>query len=433
MKDFLVTAKFQMKLPAGVDGVDGGIIMPAKVALPTLERRTFEKNYPHLKTRFLDPQVYLSTLNVGSARNTCANLHSYGWFAGIAGAAFDSEEQTQRDWKRDASQEILQLWQGRPPTGDAEIEDSIRRATEIQQQLGCAGIILPAPLTLESHSGLDIEMQWLETGLEIAHRLAPDLPRYASIALSDRCLRGIDPWRSVFLDGVLDQVSAREPEGVYIVIELANEDSYYICDPNTVGSILRLCHGFKRAGVNKVIIAYAGLTGFMALAAGADAWASGWYRGERRLRLNDFYSNEGRSVPAYYSHPLAAEFHLEADLDRAVAAGFLDRIADATPASRGLLQALGQGRGSSAAAEWAYRIQNHEASRQHFFMACVRETVAMSAMDERGRIDAISRWLENATAIADDLHKAVGRLNQRTSINHQHGWMTAFRAFVAAR
>jgi hypothetical protein len=433
VKDFFVTAKFQMKLPNGVTGVDGGIIMPSKVAHPTVERRDLARTYPHLATRFIDPQVYLSTLNVGSARSTCANLYSYAWFPGPAMGAFDSSQQSQRDWKRDATQEILQLWQGRPPTSDTEIEDCIRRCVDVQLRVGCAGIILPCPLTSEPHSRFEMETHWAETGLAIAQRMAPDHSRYVSVALSDRCLRGVDPWRSVLLDEVLDQLTAREPEGIYLLVELANEDAYYIGDPNTIGSILRLCDGFKRGGIDDVIVAYAGTAGLLALAAGADAWTSGWYRGERRMRMSDFYSEEGRSYPAYYSHPLAAEFHMEQDLDNAVAAGFLPRIADATPASAGLLQALQQGRGTAAAAEWTYRVQNLEASKQHFFTACVRETAALAALDEQKRIDATLGWLEDATKLANDLFKAVGRFNARTSLSHQHSWWTAFRTYVASR
>lgn len=432
MKRFFVNAKYQMKLPDGVIAVDGGIISPSKVPLHTVERRDLEKEYPHLATRYLDPQVYLSTLNGASARGYCANLFSYGWFPGGALPAFDSSQQKQKDWKRDAKQQIVGLWQGRPPTTDAEVEDSIRTCVEVQQRVGCAGIILPAPLTADPHSRYEVEVGWLDVGLEIAERIAPGIPRIAAVAISDSCLRGVDPWSSVLLDQILDQVTARTPEGVYVVIEMANEDSYYFSDPNTVGALIRLADGFKRGGLANVIVGYAGVAGLMAMAAGADAWTAGWYRGERRLRLRDFYLDEGRSVPAYYSHPLAAEFHMESDLDRAVAAGFLSRIADVSDASAGLIRAFQSGLTTSSVPEWEYRPTNVTASQQHFFSACVRETAALGRIGEQERVDSTLRWLESASRLANDLYK-LGNLNQRTSLTHQHGWLAAFERYASAR
>lgn len=433
MKSFFVTAKFQMKLANGVTGVDGGIMMPSKLTRHTVERRDVVKDYPHLATRYLDPQVYLSTLNAGTARTTCARLTSWGWFPGAVLPTYDSAKQKQADWMRDAEQRIINGWTGQPPTTDAEIEDSVRMCVDTQQGLGCAGVILPCPLTADAHSKFETEVHWLETGLAIAERVAPGLPRYASIALSDNCLRGVDPWKSILLDAILDQVTAREPEGVYLLVELANEDVYYATDPNTIGSILRLVDGFKRSGIRHVVVAYAGTAGLMALAAGADAWTSGWYRGERRMRLRDYYQDDGpRAYPAYYSHPLAAEFHMDSDLDRAVVAGFLPRIVDATYASAGLLQALQSGQGASAAVEWQYRPANIEASKQHFLTACVRETRALRAQNDQG-IDSVLRWLENAAVLANDLFSQVGQFNPRTSLSHQHNWLAAFQKYVASR
>ena len=433
MKNFYVTAKFQMALPKGVTGVNGGIIMPSKAALHTVERRELDDDYPHLATRFLDPQVYLSTLNAATARSSCARLASWGWFPSTALPSYDSSKQRQADWQRDAEQSIIGGWTGIPPTADADIEDCIRITADVQKRLGCTGIILPSPLTADPHSKFDTEVHWLEAGLEIAGRVTPGMRRYASIALSDSCLRGVDPWNSILLDAVLDQVTAREPEGVYLLIELANEDLYYATDPNTVGAVLRLVDGFKRSGIEDVIVAYVGTVGLMALAAGADGWTSGWYRGERRMRLRDYYSDEGRAYPAYYSHPLAAEFHMDSDLDRTAAGGFLPRVADQTFASAGLLQALQAGKGASAAIEWQYRQTNIEASKQHFLSACVRETAALGALDEQGRLDAVMHWLENAAALANELYAKVGGFNARTSLNHQHSWLAAFQKYVASR
>lgn len=68
MKEFYVSAKYQMKLPAGIAGVAGGVIMPSGVALHTIERRDLAAKYPHLARRLLDPQLYLLGLNPATSR-----------------------------------------------------------------------------------------------------------------------------------------------------------------------------------------------------------------------------------------------------------------------------------------------------------------------------------------------------------------------------
>jgi hypothetical protein len=80
------------------------------------------------------------------------------------------------------------------------------------------------------------------------------------------------------------------------------------------------------------------------MAVGATGWASGWYRSERRLKLDDLLDDSGGPAkPAFYSHPLASELH-PTDLERARDAGMLDLVADVTPWSEGLLRALRDGK-----------------------------------------------------------------------------------------
>jgi hypothetical protein len=310
VKDFFVAAKYRMKLPDGVGPVAGGLILPSGIARHTLERRDLVRKYPHLARRYLDPQLYLATLNPATCRKSCTNLATYGWFPGATLPAFDSSTHTQADWMEIAAQQITTTWTARIPTDENEIVDVIRHCVETQRSLGCAGIILPSPRTVDLNTTYAAELSWLDHGLDIAARIAPELPRFATVALSDTCLRTADPWTSNLIDLILDQITARAPEGVYLMIEQAHESGYFCTHPNTVGALLRLVDGFKHGGVDTVFVAFAGIAGLLGVIAGADAWATGWYRGERRLRLADFEQQEGRAMPAYYSHPFASEFHM---------------------------------------------------------------------------------------------------------------------------
>src|SRR5262249_8567903 len=154
--------------------------------------------------------------------------------------------------------------------------------------------------------------------------------------------------------------------------------------PNTAGAILRLVDALK---AKRIVVGFAGVLGLLAIAVGADTWSTGWYRGERRLRLADFEDQEGRAYPTYYSHPLGGEIHLDADLDRIVSAGTFAILADLTPASERLVGALKAGRPAGSVADWAYLPSNVTAAQTHFLMALVRETKKLRRLSPADRIE----------------------------------------------
>ncbi|HXI64842.1 MAG TPA: hypothetical protein VNH14_10070 [Gemmatimonadales bacterium] len=432
MKELFVTAQYQMSLSPTITGVAGGVIMPAAVSYHALSRRPIEKKWPHLKRRLLDPQMYLAGLNAASCREPCANLASYGWFPLTHELPFDSSAQKQTEWRKQAAAIIETTWTARVPSEANEIEDSIRSCLTTQQQLGVEALILPTPLTEDINSSFAAELEWLEHGLRLANAIAPGMPVLASIALSDVTLRGPDPWSNPLLDVVLDQLTARGVRGAYIVPIMASEDSYYFTHPNTVGALCRLCNGLKAGGVERLVVSFAGTAGLVCLAAGADAWTTGWYRSQRRMRLSDFERVRGSVVPAYYSHPLGGEFHMENDLDRAVAGGFLTRIEDETPASRGLLRALRAGKRVATVPEWKYGLGNKTASIEHFLIACSRETAKLAVLGDAALQVETGRWLQAAYALSADLQR-IGPFNARTATSHQHGWLRAFERLTQER
>ena len=432
MKELFVTAQYQMSLSPAITGIAGGVIMPANVSYHSVSRRALGKSYPYLKRRLLDPQMYLAELNAASCRKACAKLASYGWFPITREFPFDSSGQTQAEWRKEVMESIETAWTARVPTDVKQIDDCIRTCLTVQQQLGVEALILPAPLTQDINSTLSDELEWLERGLQLSHVIAPGTPAYASIALSDVALRGPDPFSNPLLSIVLDQLTARGIRGAYIVPVMASEDSYYFTHPHTVGALFRLCNGLKAGGVERVMVSFAGTAGLACLAAGADAWTTGWYRSQRRMRLSDFEIVEGRVVPAYYSHPLGGEFHMEGDLDRAVARGFLPRVADDTTASNGLLRALRAGRRVASVPEWRYALSNKAASIEHFLIACSRETASWATLDDATLQLEATRWLEAAYALSADLQR-IGPFTPRTATNHQHGWLQAFQRFAAER
>lgn len=421
MKEFYYLAKYQMTVP-GSEGAAGAIIIPSGLPSHTLTRRDLNRR---LGRRLLDPQMYLSDLQPDRCRNTCTCLASYPWFLADNVPAFDSGQQTQAEWRAAVQRDITAIWQ-RTPTTAADIRRAVDECISFQTRIGVEALILPSPLTRDHASDYSREAEWLEIGAERAAALAPNLRAIATVAISDTCLRGFRPRENTLIEIILDQVCARARDGAYVVLEQANETLYNCTSSNTVGSLMRLVSGLKAGGLERVIVCYAGTAGLLTLIAGADAWATGWYRSERRLRLADIEQTEGRAMPAYYSQPAATEFHLANDLTRVRDAGLLARVADETDQSRDLLRALQMGLTPNDVAPWQPRQSNVTAARAHYAMAMIRETRRISELrDDTARIQYGTAWLQEATGIAATLYQ-LGEFNPRTELDHQRAWQEAF-------
>jgi hypothetical protein len=300
---------------------------------------------------------------------------------------------------------------------------------QVQVDLDCENYILPSPLTADQATDYSIELQWLDIGLSVAKRIKNNKQILATIAISDSALRLIEPWENELIDLIIDQVSSREPDGAYIVLEQSNEQGYYCTHHNTVGCLLRLVHGLKTAGLKRIVVAYTGIAGFLSLLAGADIWSSGWYKSERKLKLTDIEDSEGRAYPAYYSHNFAGEFNVENDLDQAYKRGLLPAIQELTSASAPLHTALRAGEKASKVAEWKYKPANVTAAKEHFVSAIVNHTAEIANLSKDELFTYGLNWLENAKNLAETVSNFNNR-HDRTEISHQSSWYKAFKNFV---
>ena len=429
MTDFFASTRYQMKVD--VPALDGALIFASGIARHELERRDLDK-YDHTSRRMLDPQLYLSGLDVARAGKTCTKLASYGWFDGVA-HAYESAKEKQANWRKSAVADVKGSWTGQLPTDAKLIEDRVRTCIDLQKNLECEAIILPTPLIVVAGNDFSLQLEWLDAGLKLAARMAPGLPRLATIALSDTCVRGIDPWSSSALETLLDQFSARGAEGVYVVIEQASHEHLYESNANTLGTLIRLVRDFRASGIRRIVVPLAGVAGLLGAAVGAEVWSTGWYRSERRLRLSEFEdSDEQRmSIPTYYSHLLAGEIHLKTDLDTINAGGLLSLVADQTPASEGLLLALRSGHVVASVAPWEARKSNVAAAKEHFVTALLRETHRMRALAVDQRFDAAKRWLDNAIGVAAKI-SSLGDFHDRTALGHQRAWRSVLERAAAA-
>lgn len=397
-----------------------------------LERRRIDSRYPHMQKRLFDPQLYLSGLDAASSRRHCANLATYPWF-GIRGlATFESDLHSQSSWSGEARQRIPQFWLRAAPSDPEVVSVAVEECIEFQLRLGCEALILPSPLTVEPSSDYSDELMWLDYALRYLdeRESPPEIPVFATVALADICVRYSDPDSNAFLNLILDNISAREVDGVYIVIEQGSEaeNRRQCTSTRTLWSVLELCHLFSQDCGLRVGVNFLGAFGLVCTAAGAEFWSSGWYKSEYRLRLADSLAG-GRAYPLYWSLPSLVDVHLESDFDRLAQNGSLPLIEDQTVASDGLLRAARDGRRVSEVPAWTYSQSNVAAAREHFFLSVLQQEQMLEVQNLSQRRDLVSQWLESSLERVRRIEATLGG-ERRTSTDHVHAWRDAFQSYI---
>ena len=424
---FFVNLGYQFKI-ASKAVPNGSLILASSMPMHQLERRKFKGN--HLKNCIFDPQLYLSSLDSSASRKHCAKLASYPWFNVKNLNEYQSAEQTQQSWMEFAKANIHKIWSGSYPDDRETIKHVVRDCVDLQLRLGCSSIILPSPLTVEPGTNYQSELIWLDSGITYINTLnGIDLPIYATLALSDICIRFLEPQDNPLLEIVLDSISAREVDGVYIVIEQASEpdDVRHCSNSKALRSVLELVHTFSKDAGLKVGVNFLGFFGLYCKAAGAEWWASNWYKSLYRVRIADKIAG-GRAFPTYWSYKAASDINLDSDFDDIVEAGLLDTISDSTYASTGLITAAKDGKKVAAVPAWAYRQSNVTAAREHYLLSVIRQDERLSALGEEEKVELVEKWLQDAVATCDKVNSLMGN-GAKTKTSHIQSWLNAFTSY----
>lgn len=429
---FYINLGYHFAVPnkSGVELVpDGSILTASSMPMHQLERRKKLGGYPHLRRRLFDPQLYLAGLDANQSPSACAKMSSYPWFGVDGLQKYSSGQQQQGQWMTVTEQKIPTLWPGRPIDEEAIVQAMVEECITFQKRFGCQAIILPSPLTTDPHTNYDLELLWLDAGLEYVRTQGVDLPVFASIALSDLCLYYTEPTQSRFLDMVLDTVSARGVDGVYLVLEQSREqgETRHSSTTRALWSILHLVHLFSQEADLRVAVNFLGHFGLVCEAAGAEIWASNWYKSNYRLRLADKIKG-GRTVPSYWSFPAAVDVHLKADFDKLNQAGLLSQIADRTEASNGLLLAASSGSSCSSVPDWRYSESNVAAAKEHFLRSSIRAANNLAGYQGQKRLDFVEQWLGQAVEHAQTIEDILGK-SAATSTKHVRAWADAFMSY----
>ena len=421
-----LNVRYQFAPPDSPGPLAGGIVATSAMPLDQLMRRDFKK-YPYLQHRLLDPQLYLAGLDPNVARGTVVKLATFPWFAKHDVPPFDSGKHgSLAKWKREHSDQLVASWRRRPPSG-ADIADAARAAVQTQIDLGCNAVILAGPLTTVATQHFATETEWIDAGLAACKELRVTLPVFATIAVSDNVLRGVEATEHPLLHTITNQITARDQlAGAYLILEQTGEDQYVCTRRESLMAMMLIADDLVRGASRQVIANYVGTFGPVLAAVGAAIWSTGYYVSQRRMNLASFDERMGRAKPRYFSHQLAGDVGLEKDLPAVFKSGLGDKVLTETTAGSVVGKALKSGTYPRSVPQWQYRPSVIQAAMSHYTEAMSTFGAELRSYEPVRRADAVHKWLKQAVRLAESLERIGIQKSSVTDLVHQRVWLDVF-------
>jgi hypothetical protein len=419
---YYFNARFKFKVLPVVPPIPGSIIAASAISPVDLQKRQFTK-HTHLKKRFLDPQLYMASIDPALDGDTVAKLAAYPWFHGHGVPKYDSDEYSNRtEWKKKHEPALVSKWTRTVPSELTAVRKAARAAVEFQLQLGCDGIVLAGPLTTMVDQSLQSEITWIEAGLEACDQLKVKLPVHATIAVSEDILQA-PALKNPIIHSLSNQIATRaELAGAYIVLEQFDPSSYFWSSKDALMSLLILVDDLRRGAKKNVVINYVGTFGLVAKAVGAEIWSSGYYLTQRRFSRKGMM---GIARPRYHSLALAGDIGLKDDLDNIQKANLVDKFMTPTAADSVLRAALKKGKTSADVPEWKHGPNNCGAAQRHYLEIASDTGAKLEGMALADRSKWVHEWLRNAVYLVSVL-KQKALVGPATSTDHQKVWLDVF-------
>jgi hypothetical protein len=441
---FLHNTKYTFPLPTGSPGnLAGGVVLASAMSMPELLDRPLTDRAAYLsRHRMFDPQVYFADITTDTAKKTASYLGSYPWFDCLPAPYTRVKNKKGQTWFRQHQRAVANKWTGRTPTSPTEIRECVTAAIRFQLDYGCHAIILPAPMTRDV-ALFAREVRWLDIGLEVCASLQVTKPIYATIALDDFIVRQRRPLESLFLQSIAANiVQHRELAGAYIVLaQEAEQPNGYVCRaPDSVLAMLSLVHDIAHLAGRDVIVNGFGPASIMAVAAGASAWLSSFYRSARRVRTSDCDDRDSMAtnMPRYFSTALLGDIGVRADLAWLAKHPQTRALLTDTPPARGVNAALLADPQTVVPPTWRYRAGTPTASMAHFLWCMQQLDTTVTSVAPNARPAVVADLLAAAATHAEVARQVLTSAphytaaKQYTDLLHQRTWRDAFTEWRTA-
>ena len=219
---------------AETGSIGGVVLSPADEERETLAA-TASAARDHGLEVMLDPQTYVGSITGGTAR--CHESHGL-------------------DFGR--------IHWGLNPT---QIADHVAAVVLANETLGISTIC--APTCIQRGFGdawTTLAIQYARTTVDAAESV------YVSVAIEEAALSDWNP-----IEAWLDVVTTLDAKGFYLIVARARGDYPQPWDVTRLTNLLRLIHRLSVLNNYEVVLGYSDFEGLLAQAAGARAFASGWY------------------------------------------------------------------------------------------------------------------------------------------------------------
>lgn len=391
---FFINYGYNCNIPNTIKSVNNIIYLP----FSNFSNKVINNSKIDYNKKLLDPQIYLSILDINKCEKTCAKLASYPWFLVKDIPKFEDYSKI-REWEKAVKGKVKEKWKGKEITNDEEIEKCCKNAIEFQIKISCSEIILPSPLVTERENEFAIQSNWLDKNINMAKELNVSNPLITSIIISDKVITDNIFKENEFLDIIVDQVSARpEISGVYIVVVQTENKHPFKTDKNIYKIYLYLCKAFCETGIKIIMTNFADLYGLVCLGNGASYIATGETQSLRKISFNSFVKERGGgAMPFYFSNKCITELNVDIDLNAIVRNKILNRIKDITPYSADLIKKLEENGKASDLVNWAPNRNNVSSSRKHFIYSINDFTNRITNLtDDIQRKNFVREWLQVA-------------------------------------
>ncbi|MDU1031898.1 hypothetical protein [Clostridium sp.] len=404
--------------------IDGVVFSPSQLERPKIERR--DKKYN--KIRLFDPQLYFPIESKPNFKKTFTKLATYPWYNPEV-EEFNSKEMKITDFLKNLSNNNS-IDNVTYPTSEEDMARRIQSCIEFQLDLGCSHIILPTPLICDIEDGYTEQLRWINTGIKLINGI--NKPILVSVAFTKDVITQREFDQNTLLSIILDNLTSfTNIDGFYITFETNTENQ--ICDENIITAILEFSYILGNLNNKEVFLNYVDLAGFLGLAVGCTAFASGYYAKEKLFNFEQ-YNDEpkfGTPLPRLLSYTLIGDLLSERDLTKLRNLNALHLIKnDITKFSTALYNTLEQGQDVSMLDDWKESKNNISTAQLHRSELLAKASKNISTMNTTEKLKYTLNWLTNADFYVNQINTLLGYNKLSENFNHIGIWKKCLIKFI---
>ena len=233
--------------------------------------------------------------------------------------------------------------------GSRKVAAYAKEVIDFQAERVFTRVVSPTVLVRSfSDQWSQISLQLADASIEYHDGLTGKAPLLVKVLLSESALDNRDE-----LDSFLDVLTSWDVQGYHLVI--ARDDPTYdqTMDPDRFAHLLYMIYVLADRNDFEVVCGYCDFIGIACLAAGASAFANGWYQSLRQFHVKSFLKRKpggSRALLRYSSGPLLTSLRLS-ELESIHDAGQLGSVLSGVPLDQVISDAS-----SPVSSDWSAKL-----------------------------------------------------------------------------